>query len=232
MLNRQHCDWILLLPVQSPRSGSPSPPGAESCRRLLQDDSFESPSGKEVGLPRMCYFWPAFDHQVQQSNCSLFPQSRKSLASFPTYVEGKHLITSIVWQSIDWPLLIRGMFSLWERHFRCSAVVLFVNIQGPFIQRGPLVTIMQFMILMLKRPLFQFHLCSSRPLWPRGFDWWDHLCSQLPGLHPAAVRQDSIQEHPHDAGAGGSQSHQGEHTVKESVSSVALTYNDIGVTWI
>lgn len=36
-------------PLQSPRSGSPSPPGAESCRRLLQDDSFESPSGKEVG---------------------------------------------------------------------------------------------------------------------------------------------------------------------------------------
>ncbi|XP_035811465.2 amyloid-beta A4 precursor protein-binding family A member 1 isoform X3 [Amphiprion ocellaris] len=47
---------------QSPGSGSPSPPGAESSsRHLLQDDSFEvSPSSKE---------------------------SRRSLASFPTYVE-------------------------------------------------------------------------------------------------------------------------------------------------
>ncbi|XP_075903287.1 amyloid-beta A4 precursor protein-binding family A member 1 [Nelusetta ayraudi] len=54
------CDLQLTVGCDSPRSGSPSPPGAESCRRLLQDDSFESPSGKE---------------------------SRKSLASFPTYVE-------------------------------------------------------------------------------------------------------------------------------------------------
>ncbi|KAM7392215.1 hypothetical protein PAMP_022842 [Pampus punctatissimus] len=52
---------------ESPGSGSPSPPGAESSsRHLLQDDSFESsPSSKE---------------------------SRRSLASFPTYVEGECFI--------------------------------------------------------------------------------------------------------------------------------------------
>lgn len=59
------------------------------------------------------------------------------------------------------------------------------------------------------------HLSSPRPMWPRGPDWRDHLCSQLPGLYPAAVRQDTVQEHPHDAGTGGSQPHQGEHTANE-----------------
>nr|XP_046242108.1 amyloid-beta A4 precursor protein-binding family A member 1 isoform X3 [Scatophagus argus] len=56
------CDLQPTLGGDSPGSGSPSPPGAESSsRHLLQDDSFESsPSSKE---------------------------SRKSLASFPTYVE-------------------------------------------------------------------------------------------------------------------------------------------------
>uniref|UniRef100_A0A8P4KK99 Amyloid beta protein binding family A member 1 n=1 Tax=Dicentrarchus labrax TaxID=13489 RepID=A0A8P4KK99_DICLA len=56
------CDLQPPLGGDSPGSGSPSPPGAESSsRHLLQDDSFESsPSSKE---------------------------SRKSLASFPTYVE-------------------------------------------------------------------------------------------------------------------------------------------------
>ncbi|XP_068166954.1 amyloid-beta A4 precursor protein-binding family A member 1 [Antennarius striatus] len=56
------CDLQPTLGGDSPCSGSPSPPGAESSsRHLLQDDSFESsPSSKE---------------------------SRKSLASFPTYVE-------------------------------------------------------------------------------------------------------------------------------------------------
>ncbi|XP_075934237.1 amyloid-beta A4 precursor protein-binding family A member 1 [Anarhichas minor] len=56
------CDLQPSLGGDSPISGSPSPPGAESSsRHLLQDDSFESsPSSKE---------------------------SRRSLASFPTYVE-------------------------------------------------------------------------------------------------------------------------------------------------
>ncbi|XP_044051642.1 amyloid-beta A4 precursor protein-binding family A member 1 isoform X2 [Siniperca chuatsi] len=56
------CDLQPSLGGDSPGSGSPSPPGAESSsRHLLQDDSFESsPSSKE---------------------------SRRSLASFPTYVE-------------------------------------------------------------------------------------------------------------------------------------------------
>ncbi|XP_070819666.1 amyloid-beta A4 precursor protein-binding family A member 1 [Chaetodon trifascialis] len=56
------CDLQPTLGGDSPGSGSPSPPGAESSsRHLLQEDSFESsPSSKE---------------------------SRKSLASFPTYVE-------------------------------------------------------------------------------------------------------------------------------------------------
>ncbi|XP_073321749.1 amyloid-beta A4 precursor protein-binding family A member 1 [Pagrus major] len=56
------CDLQPTLGADSLDSGSPSPPGAESSsRHLLQDDSFESsPSSKE---------------------------SRKSLASFPTYVE-------------------------------------------------------------------------------------------------------------------------------------------------
>ncbi|XP_022613133.1 amyloid-beta A4 precursor protein-binding family A member 1 [Seriola dumerili] len=56
------CDLQPSLGGDSPGSGSPSPPGAESSNRhLLQDDSFESsPSSKE---------------------------SRRSLASFPTYVE-------------------------------------------------------------------------------------------------------------------------------------------------
>ncbi|XP_035496231.2 amyloid-beta A4 precursor protein-binding family A member 1 [Scophthalmus maximus] len=56
------CDLQASLGGDSPGSGSPSPPGAESSHRhLLQDDSGESsPSGKE---------------------------SRRSLASFPTYVE-------------------------------------------------------------------------------------------------------------------------------------------------
>ncbi|XP_070690139.1 amyloid-beta A4 precursor protein-binding family A member 1 [Pempheris klunzingeri] len=56
------CDLQPSLGCDSPGSGSPSPPGAESSsRHLLQDDSFEtSPSSKE---------------------------SRRSLASFPTYVE-------------------------------------------------------------------------------------------------------------------------------------------------
>ncbi|XP_071337843.1 amyloid-beta A4 precursor protein-binding family A member 1 isoform X2 [Trachinotus anak] len=56
------CDLQPSLGGDSPGSGSPSPPGAESSNRhLLQDDSFESsPSCKE---------------------------SRRSLASFPTYVE-------------------------------------------------------------------------------------------------------------------------------------------------
>ncbi|XP_042343421.1 amyloid-beta A4 precursor protein-binding family A member 1 [Plectropomus leopardus] len=56
------CELQPSLGADSPGSGSPSPPGAESSsRHLLQDDSFESsPSGKE---------------------------SRRSLASFPTYVE-------------------------------------------------------------------------------------------------------------------------------------------------
>ncbi|XP_047446720.1 amyloid-beta A4 precursor protein-binding family A member 1 isoform X2 [Mugil cephalus] len=56
------CDLQPSLGGDSPRSGSPSPLGAESSsRHLLQDDSFESsPSSKE---------------------------SRRSLASFPTYVE-------------------------------------------------------------------------------------------------------------------------------------------------
>ncbi|XP_049905890.1 amyloid-beta A4 precursor protein-binding family A member 1 isoform X1 [Epinephelus moara] len=56
------CDLQPSLGADSPGSGSPSPPGAESSsRHLLQEDSFESsPSSKE---------------------------SRRSLASFPTYVE-------------------------------------------------------------------------------------------------------------------------------------------------
>ncbi|KAM9858776.1 amyloid-beta A4 precursor protein-binding family A member 1 [Aulostomus maculatus] len=56
------CDLQPSLGGDSPGSGSPSPPGAESStRHLLQDDSFESsPSSRE---------------------------SRRSLASFPTYVE-------------------------------------------------------------------------------------------------------------------------------------------------
>uniref|UniRef100_UPI0009B3DB67 amyloid beta A4 precursor protein-binding family A member 1-like n=1 Tax=Monopterus albus TaxID=43700 RepID=UPI0009B3DB67 len=56
------CDFQQSLGGDSPGSGSPSPPGAESSsRHLLQDDSLESsPSSKE---------------------------SRRSLASFPTYVE-------------------------------------------------------------------------------------------------------------------------------------------------
>uniref|UniRef100_A0A3Q4AD49 Uncharacterized protein n=1 Tax=Mola mola TaxID=94237 RepID=A0A3Q4AD49_MOLML len=55
------CDLQPTLGGDSPVSGSPSPLGAESSRHLLQDDSFESsPSSKE---------------------------SRRSLASFPTYVE-------------------------------------------------------------------------------------------------------------------------------------------------
>ncbi|XP_070760419.1 amyloid-beta A4 precursor protein-binding family A member 1 isoform X1 [Enoplosus armatus] len=56
------CDLQPSLGGDSPGSGSPTPPGAESSsRHLLQDDSFESsPSSKE---------------------------SRRSLASFPTYVE-------------------------------------------------------------------------------------------------------------------------------------------------
>ncbi|TNM90193.1 hypothetical protein fugu_004427 [Takifugu bimaculatus] len=55
------CDLQPTLGGDSPGSASPSPPGAESSRHLLQDDSFESsPSSKD---------------------------SRKSLASFPTYVE-------------------------------------------------------------------------------------------------------------------------------------------------
>ncbi|XP_037633052.1 amyloid-beta A4 precursor protein-binding family A member 1 isoform X1 [Sebastes umbrosus] len=57
------CDLQPSLGGDSPGSGSPSPPGAESSSssHLLQDDSFESsPSSKE---------------------------SRRSLASFPTYVE-------------------------------------------------------------------------------------------------------------------------------------------------
>nr|XP_057926114.1 amyloid-beta A4 precursor protein-binding family A member 1 [Doryrhamphus excisus]XP_057926115.1 amyloid-beta A4 precursor protein-binding family A member 1 [Doryrhamphus excisus] len=56
------CDLQTSLGGESPGSGSPSPPGAESASRLLlADDSFElSPSSKE---------------------------SRRSLASFPTYVE-------------------------------------------------------------------------------------------------------------------------------------------------
>ncbi|XP_045891170.1 amyloid-beta A4 precursor protein-binding family A member 1 isoform X2 [Micropterus dolomieu] len=56
------CDLQPSLGSDSPGSGSPSPPGAESSsRHLLQDDNFESsPSSKE---------------------------SRRSLASFPTYVE-------------------------------------------------------------------------------------------------------------------------------------------------
>ncbi|XP_076021292.1 amyloid-beta A4 precursor protein-binding family A member 1 [Genypterus blacodes] len=56
------CDLQPSLGGDSPGSGSPSPPGAESSsRHLLQDDGFESsPSSKE---------------------------SRRSLASFPTYVE-------------------------------------------------------------------------------------------------------------------------------------------------
>ncbi|KAF7649225.1 hypothetical protein LDENG_00144840 [Lucifuga dentata] len=58
------CDLPPSLGADSPGSGSPSPPGAESSsRHLLQDDGFESsPSSKE---------------------------SRRSLASFPTYVEGE-----------------------------------------------------------------------------------------------------------------------------------------------
>ncbi|XP_054629604.1 amyloid-beta A4 precursor protein-binding family A member 1 [Dunckerocampus dactyliophorus] len=56
------CDLQTSLGGESPGSGSPSPPGAESASRLLlADDGFESsPSSKE---------------------------SRRSLASFPTYVE-------------------------------------------------------------------------------------------------------------------------------------------------
>ncbi|XP_028990967.1 amyloid-beta A4 precursor protein-binding family A member 1 [Betta splendens] len=56
------CDLEPSLGGESPGSGSPSPPGAESSsRHLLQDSSFDSsPSSKE---------------------------SRRSLASFPTYVE-------------------------------------------------------------------------------------------------------------------------------------------------
>ncbi|XP_030581458.1 amyloid-beta A4 precursor protein-binding family A member 1 [Archocentrus centrarchus] len=56
------CDLQPSLGGDSPGSGSPSPPGAESSsQHLLQDDSFESsPTSKE---------------------------SRRSLASFPTYVE-------------------------------------------------------------------------------------------------------------------------------------------------
>lgn len=97
--------------------------------------------------------------------------------------------------------------------------------EGPLIQLGHLVIIMQFMILMLKRPLFQFRLHSPRPLWPRGFDRRDHLCSQLPGLHPAAVGQDAVQKHPHDAGTGGSQPHQGEHTMKDRVGMVQVLHS-------
>lgn len=107
--------------------------------------------------------------------------------------------------------------------------------EGPLIQLGHLVIIMQFMILMLKRPLFQFRLHSPRPLWPRGLDRRDHLCSQLPGLHPAAVGQDAVQKHPHDAGTGGSQPHQGEHTMKDRVGMVQVLHSSckgVGAMWI
>ncbi|KAG7236799.1 hypothetical protein INR49_000262 [Caranx melampygus] len=56
------CDLQPSLGGDSPGSGSPSPSGAESSNRhLLQDDSFESPHSSK--------------------------ESRRSLASFPTYVE-------------------------------------------------------------------------------------------------------------------------------------------------
>lgn len=104
---------------------------------------------------------------------------------------------------------------------------------GPLIQLGRVAIIMQFTILMLKRPLFQFHLRSPRPVRPRGFDRRDHLCSQLPGLHPAAVRQDTVQKHPHDAGAGGGQPHQGERTVEEGVGMVLRSsHRGAGAMWI
>lgn len=64
----------------------------------------------------------------------------------------------------------------------------------------------------LFKEMKQIPSCSSWSLWPRGPHRWDHICSQLPGFHPAAVRQDPLQEYPHDAGAGGCQSHQGKHT--------------------
>ncbi|KAM3849992.1 amyloid-beta A4 precursor protein-binding family A member 1 [Diretmus argenteus] len=55
------CDLQPSLSGDSPGSDSSSPPGAESSRHLLQDDSFESPPSNK--------------------------ESRRSLASFPTYVE-------------------------------------------------------------------------------------------------------------------------------------------------
>lgn len=51
---------------------------------------------------------------------------------------------------------------------------------------------------------------SSRTLWPWGLDRWDHFCCQLPWLHPAALRQNSLQKRAHDAGPGSSEQDQGE----------------------
>lgn len=50
---------------------------------------------------------------------------------------------------------------------------------------------------------------SSRALRAGGPHRRHHLCCQLPGLHPAAVGAEPIQEHPDDAGPGGRQPGQG-----------------------
>ena len=52
---------------------------------------------------------------------------------------------------------------------------------------------------------------SPRSLWAGGPDRRDHLRCKLPGLHPASVREKSLQEHPHDAGPGGCEQGQGTH---------------------
>lgn len=80
--------------LQSPGSASPSPPGAESSsQHLLQHDSFEtSPTSKEVRSTLDYSFSSQLTQLTVNILLSFHLQSRRSLASFPTYVEGEFQI--------------------------------------------------------------------------------------------------------------------------------------------
>lgn len=92
---------------------------------------------------------------------------------------------------------------------RCILLILFLSICCLFVAASLLsITSKRF-----RMPVSLTRVCgpfSTRPVWPWRPRWWHHLCSNLPGLHPPAVREDAHEECPHAAGPGGHEQSEGE----------------------
>lgn len=71
-------------------------------------------------------------------------------------------------------------------------------------------------IILLSNSIFPS--CSSWTLWSWRFNWWNHICCQLPWLYSASFRQNSVKECEDDAGSGSCEPNQGEEYFLLSVS--------------